>query len=243
MTMNYAYSALAATIGLLAISSPAASTELGDTGFDLSSNIALTSDYTFRGITQTAGGPALQGGFDLSHESGFYAGNWNSSVEFDDASLEMDLYGGWAGSFSGFSVDVGAVYFFYPDTSVDDGDSYDYGEVYGTVGYDFGLASLSAGVNLTNEFFNETGQAQNYRTSVTVPISDVFSVGANVGYQAIDDNAKFGLPDYTHYGANVSASFAEYYTATLSGVGTDIDDDTCPDACDDRVELMLSAAF
>ncbi len=241
MTTKCVPAALAATLGLFATGAPA--TEIGDTGWDLSSNIALTSDYTFRGFTQTDEGPALQGGFDLAHESGFYVGNWNSNVEFGDASLEMDTYAGWAGSFNNVGIDVGAVYFFYPDTS-EPGDDFDYGEVYGTVSYDFGVASVSAGFDVTNEFFDETGDAQNYRSSVTVPINDVISVGGNIGYQAIDDNAKFGVDDYTHYGVNISASFADHYTATVTGVGTDVDDDQGGDTvADERIELMLSSSF
>ena len=56
-------------------------------------------EYRFRGIDQTFGKPALQGGFDYAHSSGVYLGNWNSNVEsgagFAGANLEMDFYGGW----------------------------------------------------------------------------------------------------------------------------------------------------
>jgi uncharacterized protein (TIGR02001 family) len=247
MTMKNTHSALILTVALVATTGTAGATQLGNSGFDLSSNVAVTTDYTFRGISQTNEGPALQGGFDLSHESGFYVGNWNSNVEFGDASLESDIYGGWAGSFNDVSVDVGAVYFFYPDTGADGSDDeFDYGEVYGTLGYDFGFASVSAGVDLTNEFFAESGDAQHYRGSISVPITDVVSLGANTGYQVIDENDTFGTPDYWHYGVSVSASFAENYTATLSGVGNDLDDGECfggSDLCDERVEFMLSASF
>ena len=58
----------------------------------LTVNAGLFSDYRFRGFTQTAYKPAFQGGFDLSHGSGFYIGNWHSNVEqglYRGASLEM----------------------------------------------------------------------------------------------------------------------------------------------------------
>ena len=54
--------------------------------------------------------PAFQGGFDVAHSSGFYVGNWNSNVEqglFNGASLEMDFYGGYKGTFGAFGYDVG----------------------------------------------------------------------------------------------------------------------------------------
>ena len=68
----------------------------------VSGNIALTSDYIWRGWTQSAGGPAVSGGFDLSTDSGFYIGTWGSSVQFGDAAtsdlteLELDVYLGYS---------------------------------------------------------------------------------------------------------------------------------------------------
>jgi uncharacterized protein (TIGR02001 family) len=90
-------------------------------------NISLVSDYRFRGISQTFEKPALQGGFDYSHASGIYVGNWNSNVNegagFPQANLEMDFYGGWKKTFGDFGVDVGAIYYLYPgsDANTDRG--------------------------------------------------------------------------------------------------------------------------
>ena len=62
----------------------------------ISANVALTSNYIFRGQTQNNEDPALQGGFDFEHGSGFYAGVWGSNVDFGgDESTELDFYGGW----------------------------------------------------------------------------------------------------------------------------------------------------
>jgi uncharacterized protein (TIGR02001 family) len=84
-------------------------------------NIALVSEYRFRGIDQTAGKPAIQGGFDYSHASGVYLGNWNSNVSqgagFPGGNIEMDFYGGWKKAFGDFGLDVGAIYYYYPGTS------------------------------------------------------------------------------------------------------------------------------
>lgn len=82
-------------------------------------NVGLFSSYRFRGIDQTFGVPALQGGFDYSHSSGFYAGNWNSNVNGDSAGmphahLEMDFYGGYKVAFGDFGLDVGGIYYYYP---------------------------------------------------------------------------------------------------------------------------------
>lgn len=64
---------------------------------DASASVALTTDYMWRGVSQTNNEPAIQGSFDISHESGLYAGVWASSFEFEtEASMELDLYGGFS---------------------------------------------------------------------------------------------------------------------------------------------------
>jgi uncharacterized protein (TIGR02001 family) len=84
----------------------------------LTGNMALVSDYRFRGISQTFKLPAIQGGIDYAHQSGVYLGNWNSSVSglsfTDTAGIEMDFYGGWKKSFGDFGLDIGAIYYYYP---------------------------------------------------------------------------------------------------------------------------------
>jgi uncharacterized protein (TIGR02001 family) len=84
----------------------------------LTANVGLFSSYRFRGIDQTYGKPALQGGFDYSHESGLYAGNWNSNVSsgagFPDGNLEMDFYGGWKKTWGDWGLDVGGIVYYYP---------------------------------------------------------------------------------------------------------------------------------
>jgi uncharacterized protein (TIGR02001 family) len=84
----------------------------------LTANITLTSSYRSRGIDQTYGKPALQGGFDYAHASGLYLGNWNSNVSsgagFPDGNLEMDFYGGYKTGFGDFALDVGGALYYYP---------------------------------------------------------------------------------------------------------------------------------
>lgn len=83
-------------------------------------NVSLVTDYRFRGISQTFKQPALQGGVDYSHASGFYVGNWNSNVNegagFPNGNLEMDFYGGWKKSWGDWGLDLGAIYYYYPGT-------------------------------------------------------------------------------------------------------------------------------
>ena len=84
-------------------------------------NVALVSDYRFRGITQTFGQPAIQGGFDYSHASGIYLGNWDSNVSetagYPNGNIEMDFYGGWKGSWGDFGVDLGVLEYYYPGST------------------------------------------------------------------------------------------------------------------------------
>lgn len=83
-------------------------------------NLGIVTDYRFRGISQTFKQPAIQGGVDYSHESGFYVGNWNSSINtgagFPGGSIEMDFYGGWKKTWGDWGLDVGAIYYYYPGT-------------------------------------------------------------------------------------------------------------------------------
>ncbi len=87
----------------------------------LSFNLGLTSNYVFRGISQTHGRPAVQGGMDYAHASGFYVGAWASSISWvkdylGKGSLEIDVYGGYKNSFAGgdWNYDVGYITYNYP---------------------------------------------------------------------------------------------------------------------------------
>jgi uncharacterized protein (TIGR02001 family) len=100
-------------------------------------NVGLYSQYIFRGLTQTDRKPALQGGVDLTHSSGFYLGAWGSNISWltdsngvgaDETSsyytkggnLEVDVYGGYRHTFegigSGVGIDIGALQYWYPGT-------------------------------------------------------------------------------------------------------------------------------
>jgi uncharacterized protein (TIGR02001 family) len=85
----------------------------------LTGSVTLVSDYRFRGISQTYKGPAVQGGFDYAHSSGFYLGNWDSSVASQvytgGSGIEIDVYGGYKRSFGGFGFDIGYLYYHCPN--------------------------------------------------------------------------------------------------------------------------------
>lgn len=177
--------------------------------FTLTGSVNFASDYIYRGFTQTSGGPAIQGSIGISHESGLYVGAWGSNLNFNDGSgadLELDLYGGYTGEFQGFTYDVGFLYYWYP--GVANALGYNFWEVYGKVGYDLGVASLSAGLSYSPDFFGNGGDATNISGGVEVPVplgeKDFdLSVSGHVGYQFLQ--ASYGA-DYTYWdlGATVT---------------------------------------
>ncbi|MDE0488188.1 MAG: TorF family putative porin, partial [Gammaproteobacteria bacterium] len=76
----------------------------------ISANLAVTTDYVFRGYTQTGEDPAVQGGLDWADSSGWYVGTWASNIDFgpgDDASIEVDIYAGYGWEANDVSYDVG----------------------------------------------------------------------------------------------------------------------------------------
>jgi uncharacterized protein (TIGR02001 family) len=107
----------------------------------VSGNLGLTSDYRFRGISQSQNAPAVQGGVDYAHSSGLYIGNWNSSVSSQvytsGSGVESDLYAGYKKNiYKGLTLDVGSYNYFYPRaTSTGTGSNYDTYEAFVGLGY------------------------------------------------------------------------------------------------------------
>ena len=133
--MKKLYLKLLTCLGLL-VSTPVLAE---DSPIEFSANVGYFSDYIYRGGSQTADGAAIQGGFDMSHESGFYIGTWASNVDFgNSANIEIDFYGGVGGDLpNGVSWDVGALYYWYPGVkdSDDSGGDFDFVDIYAGVGY------------------------------------------------------------------------------------------------------------
>ena len=82
--------------------------------FPIDGNIGVTSNYLFRGVTQTGDGAAVQGGLDYGHESGLYVGTWTSNVNFAGGT-ELDVYGGFSGESGDLGYDVGVTGYLYPE--------------------------------------------------------------------------------------------------------------------------------
>lgn len=188
-----------------------------------SANVSLASDYIFRGISQTGHDPAIQGGFDYAHKSGFYIGTWASNVGwiedyqgYDSGNIEMDLYGGFRGNIgkSDFTFDVGAIQYWYPG---DDGGATeaDTTELYAALGWKWFTAKYSYG--LSDEIFGFADADGSYYLdiSASVPIGDTgLTAGAHWGTFSFENNGKQDYDDW-----KVSLAYdAGKITDKLSGV-------------------------
>lgn len=145
-------SLLAATAiaGATLVATPAFAEE-GDSDITVSGNVAMVTDYRFRGVSFTDGKPAIQGGVDIGHSSGVYIGTWGSSLE-DSAtfgSMELDVYAGWSGDITpGLTLDVGLLYYMYPakDSPSEGAGPSDYFEPYISLGTTVGPVGATLGV-------------------------------------------------------------------------------------------------
>jgi len=112
----------------------------------VSGSATLTSDYRFRGVSQTDEGMAVQGGFTIAHSSGFYAGTWGSNLSgwgtFGGANMELDLFAGVKFPVGEGTLDTGLVWYMYPSGA----DTTDFAELYAKLSGNIGPLSLTAGV-------------------------------------------------------------------------------------------------
>lgn len=190
----------------------------------LTGNLGLFSSYRFRGIDQTFGKPALQGGIDYAHASGFYAGNWNSNVNsgagYPEGNLEMDFYGGYKQAFGDFGIDVGALYYYYPGSTYLN-KTVKNGEVY--VGASWKFISLKYSYAVTDYFGAKTATGGDTKGSSYIDLSanyglgDGWGVNGHVGHL---DFAHISNASYTDWKIGVTKDLSSWVVG-LAYVGTD----------------------
>lgn len=192
-------------------------------------NVGIASDYIFRGITQTTHAPAVQGGVDYTHTTGFYLGGWASNVRRNkdfgaiatgDANVELDTYFGIKNAVAiDYGYDFGYVRYNYlgtytPQVGYDNADT---SEVYGAASYKF--ISLKYSYSLLDGFMTTPGtKGSNYiDLSANYPVEDAgVTLGAHVGKQTYvgalaDAYAMTGnSPTYTDYKLSASKDFSSY---------------------------------
>jgi len=211
----------------------------------LTANLSLVSDYRFRGISQSWRRPAVQGGVDYVHPSGFYIGNWNSSVSSNSynngASLEMDFYGGYRFEVvKDTTLDFGALYYYYPSAQlnrapgVPTSNRYNNGELYAAVTYGSFNAKLSYAVT---DYFGLNGQTAGYAYWSPLPdrgssrgtmyldlnysfdLGNQFMLGLHAGHTAVRN---YSALSYTDWRVSVSREWSGF-NFSLAAVGTNAD--------------------
>ena len=171
----------------------------------ISANVSMTSDYLFRGISQTGHDPAIQGGFDFAHDSGVYVGVWGSNVGwikdyqgYAAGSMEIDLYGGFRSSFAGGDVtyDLGAIQYSYPGTrgAITNADTT---ELYAALGYKWVTAKYSY-VASTGAFGFANASGSDYLDiSASLPIGETgLTAGAHWGTFKFKNNTQQNYDDW-----------------------------------------------
>jgi uncharacterized protein (TIGR02001 family) len=238
--------------GFLVASAPAVARE-AESEWSFSGNIAVTNDYVFRGFTQSNEDFAVQGGVHLGHASGFYIGTWASNVEFGDTdtTVEIDFYGGFAGTFANsiFSYDIGAIYYMYPgDLS---GSDYAYWEFYGDLSVDMGWVIASTGIVYSPDFFSGTGDAIHIplRLGASLPLdsSDYrLRLSGQIGYNRyIGSSATWDgfTQHYLNWNIGMTVSITDWFDVDLRYHDTSLNGIFCKDICDARVTLAVSKAL
>lgn len=206
--------ALATALGAAMISAvPVAQAEV--TG-----NVTATSNYVWRGATQTDDQAAIQGGLDYATPGGFYLGTWASNVDFDSPSsggeVELDLYGGFSNTVGEFGYDAGVLAYLFPHS--EDANFY---EAY--LGGSFGI--FSAGVHYTfASDVAETSAAEAFIEgdiyvygSASFELPYELTAGITIGHYAFEDDGVGGAAlDYTHGQLDLTKSAGDFGDLTFT---------------------------
>ena len=209
----------------------------------LSFNVGAVSDYRYRGYSQTRFDPAVQGGFDYAHSSGFYIGNWNSSISWisdaasaagksTSAPVEMDFYAGFKHEWSkGFTADVGILQYYFPTsgatgfttnpntTELYAAQNFTFDSVTGYLKFSYAATTIFGFSNSAGS--NYTDLTVNYDTGVWG-----LTLNAHAGYQYVAGTASGAsvsndsLFSYTDWKLGVTKDFGSGLTLGVAYLGT-----------------------
>lgn len=228
-----------------------------DSPHSISGNIGITTDYVFRGVSQTQNKPALQGGFDYAHSSGFYVGAWASNQAWvkengfkNDSSLELDLYAGYKGAVGDLGYDVGIITYYYPGDEVAGANDPDTTEAYLglawktlSLKYNYAVSKYFIGWGTTLNQAGKTRGSWYLDLSGSLDLRNGWSLLGHVGYQEVKDNDP---ASYTDWKLGIAKDIG---FGTLTLAYTDTDADTQPytwageEVADGRVFLTFSKSF
>lgn len=219
---------------------------------DVGGSATLTSDYQFRGISQSAENPAAQVSLDYFNDSGFYAGIFGSNVDFyapgtdgdNGESIEIDYYLGYANSANNIDYDIGLIYYTYPGAI----GSISYAELLMSATYN----SFTLSYGFSNDLYasDEAGHYVSGAYEFALPNDVALTVQAGYSFGSafdanIDESPTF-LDEYIDYSVTLSKSFSGM-DVSLSYVDTDMPGDFVIKkdqlANDGRFILSVSKAF
>lgn len=197
--------------GLIVAPAGAMAAEPPPSPHTITANVGIYSNYIFRGISQTGGDVALQGGIDYTHSSGFYLGTWGSNVGwiedyqgYGSGNVEIDVYGGYRGAFgsSGVTYDLGAIQYIYPGkrynsaTAITAVDA-DTTEIYVGLGWKWFTAKYSYYISDEVFGFPNADGSDYLDISASVPIGETgLTVGAHWGTFQFDNNSAQDYDDW-----------------------------------------------
>lgn len=215
--------AAALTLALATLAPMANAEDAAKPETELSFNAAATTDYRYRGLSQSRLKPALQGGADLVHNpSGFYVGAWASTIKWTkdlggSGDVELDIYGGKRGEIApGVSYDVGGLGYVYPSNGLNP--SANTFELYGQVG--MGPATLKYSHSTTNLFGTADSKNSGYLdASANFELATGLVLNLHVGHQRVAHNSIYSYTDYK-VGVTKDLGFA---SLALAVIGTDTD--------------------
>lgn len=208
---------------------------------DVSGNATLTTDYVWRGSTQTQGDPAVQAGFKLSGNSGFYASAWGSTVKFapeTHASSELDFTLGWGKRLNDdWAMDVNVLRYQYPSTALD----LNWTELNGTLTY---RDNYWASVGHSNEALGYDAAGTYVQAGAKFPVNDAFRIEASVAHYFLDDEV-VAAEGYSHAQLSGVWAFKAPFELRVTAHATDSDAKAIfgDDFAGSRIEAALQASF
>ena len=218
---------------------------------EFSGNVGYFSDYRFRGISQGDRSPAIQGGFDIELDGGFYLGTWASNVaSWSGGTIELDWYGGWTTDLNESSgIDFGIFYYGYPEDDADPG--LDFVEFYGNYSY----KDLTLGLAFSPDYFAETDSFLYVYGDYSYGLAENLSLDVHLGFNIFNDKdagAAFGIGEtgdpkdrYIDYAIGLSTS-AMGVDWGLQVIGTDLSDAECFDGfkgCEEAIVVSVSKSL
>ena len=206
-------------------------------GPSFSFNVGASSDYVFRGFSQTDSKAQVYGGADVGIGI-FYAGTWLSNVDFGDSTdMEYDLYAGFKPTLGPVALDVGVVRYGY--TNQASGADLDYWEFKAAGSLPAGNGTVGAAAYYTPENFGQTGQATYVEVNGSMPLMDKVSLSGAFGHQAVE-----GDGDYETWNVGIGYAITDNFSVDLRLWDTNLEKSYDPNKlASGRVVVGLKAAF